>query len=266
MVKVEEKWVEINKDQGLAEVVFAQNAGNEFLISREFLAMKSVALNAEQKWSERDRLDNEISENFKQYLERKALYKNFGYDIDQERGFVLERAKPVLGKILEAGTGKGHFALALAKAGYFFVTFDISDQEQHFARLNIAHFGFEKQVDFRIENGERTSFADGSFDTIFSVNVLHHLSRPYQVVDEFARVLSPQGKIVLADFTKKGFDMMEKIHGLQGNMHEVGQVTLDEIKKYLSKQCFVINEAQTLYQRVLVASREKSLIYDYFSC
>ena len=257
MVKVEEEWVEINKDQGLVEIAFALNAENEFRISREFLVMKSIVLNAGQKWSARDNLDKEILENFKQYLERKALYKSFGYDVDQERGFVLEQAKPLKGKILEAGTGKGHFALALAKAGYSFVTFDISAQEQHFARLNIAHFGFEKQVDFRIENGEHTSFSDGSFDTILSVNVLHHLSRPYQVIDEFVRVLSPYGKIILADFTKKGFDMMEKIHASQGNAHEVGSMMLDDVKKYFLEKHFMVNEAQTDYQRVLVASREK---------
>jgi len=201
--------------------------------------------------------EGQILEHHEQYLKRKALYQSFGYDIDHERNFVLEQARPIQGKILEAGTGKGHFALALAKAGYSFTTFDISAQEQCFARLSLAHFGFEHLVDFRIENGERTSFADSSFDTIFSVNVLHHLSRPYQVVDEFIRVLSPYGKIVLADFTKKGFEMMEKIHASQGNAHEVGIAALDDVKKYFLEKHFIVNEAQTDYQRVLVAFREK---------
>jgi hypothetical protein len=40
MVKVEEEWVEINKDQGLVEIVFAQNVENEFRISRAYRAMK----------------------------------------------------------------------------------------------------------------------------------------------------------------------------------------------------------------------------------
>ncbi|MBN1392902.1 MAG: hypothetical protein JW947_08885, partial [Sedimentisphaerales bacterium] len=62
-------------------------------------------------------LDNEMLENHQKYSERKKLYMNFGYDIDKERSFVLEQAKPIFGKILEAGTGKGHFAIALAKQG-----------------------------------------------------------------------------------------------------------------------------------------------------
>ncbi|MFH0790145.1 MAG: class I SAM-dependent methyltransferase [Candidatus Omnitrophota bacterium] len=200
-------------------------------------------------------MDNEILENHKRYLKRKALYKSFGYDVDKERDFILEQAKPIYGKILEAGTGKGHFALALAKAGYSFVTFDISAEEQRFAKLNIVHFGFEKQVDFRIENGERTSFPDASFDTVFSVNVLHHLSNPYQVIDELIRLISPQGRLILADFTKEGFKVMDKIHGLEGNTHETGKARLMDAELYLIKKGVALNKAKSVYQCVLVIEK-----------
>jgi len=200
-------------------------------------------------------LDREVVENHKKYLKRKALYKSFGYDVAKEGGFILKQGELLYGKILEAGTGKGHFALALAKAGYSFVTFDISAQEQRFAKLNIAQFGFEKQVDFRIENGERTSFSDGSFDVIFSVNVLHHLRNAYQVIDELIRILSPKGKVILDDFTEGGFKVMDKIHGLEGNTHEVGQVSLPDAEAYLIKKGFSVMKAQSVYQCVLVAER-----------
>jgi 27-O-demethylrifamycin SV methyltransferase len=200
-------------------------------------------------------LDTEVVENHKRYLERKELYKSFGYDVDKERDFILEQAKPVYGRILEAGTGKGHFALALAKAGHSFITFDISAEEQHFAKLNIEYFGFEKQVDFRIENGERTSFADSSFDVIFSVNVLHHLHNAYQVIDELIRLISSQGKIILADFTEDGFKVMDKIHGLEGNAHEVGQVSFSDAESHLIKKGFSVKKEKSVYQCVLVAER-----------
>jgi len=211
-------------------------------------------------------LNKEILENHKKYLERKALYKSLGYDVDKERDFILQQAKPVYGKILEAGTGKGHFALALAKAGYSFVTFDISADEQRFAKLNIAHFGLQEQVDFRIENGERTSFADGSFDTLFSVNVLHHLRNPYQVIDEFIRLLSPKGKIIFADFTDEGFKIMDKIHGLEGNAHDVGETKLADVEAYLRGKRFSARNIQSLYQHVLIASKDPNKINDHFNC
>jgi len=203
-------------------------------------------------------LDNEVLENHKIYLERKKLYQSFGYDVEKERDFILEQAKPVYGKILEAGTGKGHFALSLAKAGYSFVTFDISADEQRFAKLNITHFGFQKQVDFRIENGERTSFSDGSFDVIFSVNVLHHLRNAYQVIDEFIRILSPKGKIVLADFTEEGLKIMDKIHALEGSVHEVGKIKLADVQVYLKEKGFSARNIESVYQRVLIASKDST--------
>jgi 2-polyprenyl-3-methyl-5-hydroxy-6-metoxy-1,4-benzoquinol methylase len=211
-------------------------------------------------------LNKEILENHRKYLERKTLYKSLGYDVDKERDFILQQAKPVYGKILEAGTGKGHFALTLAKAGYSFVTFDISADEQSFAKLNIAYFGFQKQVDFRIENGERTSFAGGSFDTLFSVNVLHHLRNPYQVIDEFIRLLSPKGKIVVADFTEEGFKIMDKIHGLEGNAHEVGETKLTDVEAYLRGKRFLARNIQSMFQQVLIASKDLSKINDHFNC
>jgi 2-polyprenyl-3-methyl-5-hydroxy-6-metoxy-1,4-benzoquinol methylase len=200
-------------------------------------------------------LEKEMVENHKAYLERNKLYKSFGYDIDKERDFILEEAMPLSGNILEAGTGKGHFALALAKRGYSFVTFDIAEEEQRFAKLNLAYYGLEKQVDFRIENGERTSFAGASFDAVFSVNVLHHLADPYRVVDEMIRVIAPGGKLVISDFSRKGFGAMDKIHALEGKTHEAGKVSLPDVERYLAKKGFSVKKAKSAYQHVIVATR-----------
>ena len=200
-------------------------------------------------------MEKEVLENHKKYLERVSVYRSFGYDLEKERDFILREAMPLSGNILEAGTGKGHFALALAKRGYSFITFDISEEEQRFARLNIAYSSLEKQVDFRIEDGERTSFADASFDVVFSINVLHHLTNPYRVIDELIRVLAPNGKLIISDFSKKGFSVMDKIHALEGKKHEAGKLSLLGAEKYLSKKGFSIKKAKSAYQHIVVATR-----------
>jgi len=198
-------------------------------------------------------LDKEILDNHKRYLERKALYNSFGCDIDKERAFIIEKAQPIYGDILEAGTGKGHFALALAKEGYRFTTFDISEQEQKFAKLNLKYFGLDHLADFRIENGEELSFKDKSFDNIFSVNTIHHLINPYKVIDELIRLLTFEGKIILSDFTEEGLSLMDKIHASEGNKHEVGKTTLSDIEQYLITKGFRITKANSRFQEVLIA-------------
>ena len=200
-------------------------------------------------------MDKEILENYKTYLDRKKLYQGFGYDMDKERSFVVEQAKPICGKILEAGTGKGHFALCLAREGHPFITFDISPEEQRFAKLNLAYFGLEKLADFRIENAENTSFETDNFDMIFSVNVLHHLSDPYKVMDEFVRILAPKGRLILSDFTEKGFEIMDKIHGMEGHTHETGKVGLQDAELYLVKKGFSIKTTESAHQRVIIVGK-----------
>ncbi|MEW6009637.1 MAG: class I SAM-dependent methyltransferase [Candidatus Omnitrophota bacterium] len=200
-------------------------------------------------------MEKTVDENHKRYLERKALYKNFGYNVDKERSFIVEQAQPIYGEILEAGTGKGHFALALAKEGYKFTTFDISEEEQRFAKLNLKYFDLDYLVDFRIENGEHLSFKDKSFDIIFSVNTLHHLANPYRVVDEFIRILSLKGKLVLSDFTEEGLLIMDKIHATEGKKHEVSKITLSDINNYLIDKGFRAERHRTNFQEVLIAYR-----------
>lgn len=200
-------------------------------------------------------MSNEILENHRRYLERKKLYIRFGYDIDKERDFILEQARPFCGKILEVGTGKGHFAMALAKQGYSFVALDMSQEELQLAKLNLAHFGFEQYADFRIGDAEHTSFADGSFDTIFSVNTLHHLHNPYKVIDELTRILTRKGRLVLSDFTEEGFAVVDKIHVMEGKTHQVSQTTLFDIESYLAGKSFSIKTTKSVHQRVLVAGK-----------
>ncbi|MCK4912417.1 MAG: class I SAM-dependent methyltransferase, partial [Candidatus Omnitrophica bacterium] len=153
-----------------------------------------------------------VAENYKMYLERVELYKKFGYDIEAERKFLLDKSEPLYGDILEVGTGKGYLAAILAKEGHEFISLDISEEEQKLARLHLKHLKLEEKVDFRIGNAENLSFADKSFDIVISSHVVHHLNHPFKVIGEFIRVISYEGKIILSDFSKEGLAVVDKIH------------------------------------------------------
>ena len=113
-------------------------------------------------------MQKEIVENHNKYLERINLFKDLGYDIEKEMDFIVEKSLPLSGTILDVGTGKGRFAIALAKRGYSFTSVDISAEEQRYAKLNIEYFGLQEQIDFQISDAEQLSFEDQSFDVIFS--------------------------------------------------------------------------------------------------
>jgi len=196
-------------------------------------------------------LDKETRENHKIYLERIQLYKSFGYDIEGERNFIIGKAEPLYGEILEIGTGKGHLAIALAKKGYRFTTIDVSSQEQEVARLNTKYLGLEKQVNFRIENAQKLSFGNETFDIIFSVNMVHHLTNPFKVIDELMRVVSFEGKIVLSDFTKEGLELIDKVHVTEGRKHDFTQAKLSDIGEYLITKGFKTDNARDEFQQIL---------------
>ncbi|MDP8234735.1 MAG: class I SAM-dependent methyltransferase [Candidatus Saelkia tenebricola] len=201
-------------------------------------------------------MEKAVVENHKRYLERIALYKSFGYDIEKERKFVIENAEPLYGDILEVGTGKGYLTVALAKEGYEFSSVDISEQEQEFAQLNIKYFGLEKQVDFRIENAEQLSFEDGYFDIIFSANMTHHLTNTFKVIDEFIRIISLEGKIILSDFNEEGLKLVDKIHISEGNRHQSSEIMLVQIKDYLVDKGFRTTQYTSEFQDMLIASHQ----------
>lgn len=198
-------------------------------------------------------LEKEVLENHTKYLERKKTYLSYGFDIDQERQLVLDKAKPLSGNILEVGTGKGHFAIMLAKQGYNFTSVDISAEEQRTAKLNLRYFGLDGNVNLMVENAEHLSFKDQSFDVIFSVNVLHHLDAPFKVIDEFIRVLAPKGKIVLSDFTTAGFDILDKIHSDEGTSHDKGATELIDVDTYLVRKGFKTEKHSSKFQDILIA-------------
>ena len=201
-------------------------------------------------------MEREILENYKKYLERINFYRNFGYDLEKERDFILDKSLPIPGKILEIGTGKGHFALALAKRGFNFTSIDMSEEEQKVAKLNIQYHGLDKQVIFRIENAQNLSFPSNSFDVVFSINVFHHLEMPKVVLNEIVRLLRPAGKVVLSDFNAKGLEIINACHAHEGRVHDYFKHDLDEAKDYFANKGFDVHEFQSEVQKVIVAKEK----------
>jgi len=199
--------------------------------------------------------DRQVLENHEKLVERERLYLKYGYDYEKERTRILEKAGTFSGKILEAGTGKGYFAITLARKECRFTSFDISREEQEIARLNLKYHGLDHLACLRVENGEKLSFKNKSFATIFSVNTLHHLASPFQVIDELIRVLSLKGKLVLSDFNEKGFAIMDAIHAAEGRIHERGTCGIAGVVPYLEAREFKVKKSETDAQSILVASR-----------
>ena len=200
-------------------------------------------------------MENEVIENHQRYLERVALYRQYGYDLEKERSLVIEKSQPIGGRILEVGTGKGYFTLALARAGYNFLSFDVSAEEQKYALLNLKYYNLQRQVTFGIADVECMPFNAGFFDVIFAVNVTHHLLSVRKACVELVRILSPQGKMVLSDFNADGLAVLDQIHALEGRKHEANSGTLTDAKNTLLELGLNVEEHHGETQDILIGQR-----------
>lgn len=90
---------------------------------------------------------------------------------------------PPDGNVLEIGAGTGWQAQALAERGYRVSAIDLpsSNYREHLV------------WDVDVYDGKKIPFGDGTFDVVFSSNVLEHVAHIREFQQEIQRVLKPGG-------------------------------------------------------------------------
>jgi ubiquinone/menaquinone biosynthesis C-methylase UbiE len=125
------------------------------------------------------------------------------------RRIILEKLgkEQKLGRTVEFGCGTGYFTPQLAQLADSVVATDISDVMLDRVQERTRKL---ERVTIRREDCEKTSFAEGYFDTAF-------LGLTFQVVDgpstiaEMQRILRPGGQLILAIPTMEGMGIADKV-------------------------------------------------------
>lgn len=164
-------------------------------------------------------LSKEIKANHALLEQRNAVHQRFGFDAQASVRFVLEKSLPLRGRVLDVGTGKGRFVTPLARHVAHVTTVDVNAGEQRHARLEAIYAGVADRIRFLIQDARFLPWPAGHFDAVVSWNVFHHLDDPARVLAEMIRMVKPGGKLVLADFSLRGFRLMDAIHGTEGQRH-----------------------------------------------
>ena len=202
-------------------------------------------------------MEDKILENHKKYIERINLYKKSGWDFIEERKRIIKKSLPVQGKILEIGAGKGYFSVELAKQKYEFISIDNSAEELEYAKMNLQYYNLLKNVEFRVMDAEKSEFSDNYFDVIFCVGMLHHSQNYKKFIDETIRILKPEGKFVLSDFSKKGLEIIQENHKAEGRVHPENSVYIRDIVEYLSEKNLKIERIDSEFQDTIIIYKNK---------
>ena len=114
-------------------------------------------------------------------------------------------------QVLEIGCGAGADGVMFAQHGAEYTGIDLTETAVDATRRHFDVLGLRGR--FQVENAEKLSFADGSFDFVYSHGVLHHTPHPDLAFGEVYRVLKPGGKAVLMLYHKHSINYYLRILG-----------------------------------------------------
>jgi len=176
-------------------------------------------------------------------------------DFIKSRQFILKKAGPLRGDTLELGTGRGYTTLALAKAGYKFISVDKDRETLKTAALNLAYEDLLSSVDFYIMDAKTMAFKSGSFKNVVCVNLFHHVTAVNEMLSEIDRVLRVYGKAVLADFNENGMEIVNGVHRQESHVHEDTGVTKEDIYSYFFNLGYEIEDYDDRCHWVLICRK-----------
>ncbi|ACF15163.1 Methyltransferase type 11 [Chloroherpeton thalassium ATCC 35110] len=114
-------------------------------------------------------------------------------------------------KVLEIGCGNGADGYMFAKNGAIYTGVDLTETAVQTTQKHFELLGANGT--FQVENAEKLSFADNSFDIVYSHGVLHHTQNPPDTFKEVHRVLKPGGTAIIMLYHKNSFNHYIRILG-----------------------------------------------------
>jgi ubiquinone/menaquinone biosynthesis C-methylase UbiE len=138
-------------------------------------------------------------------------YREFRYRTEWHIPLLVPFSETTGKRVLEIGCGNGADAVMFANYGAEYTGVDLTEAavdaaRRHFEVLNLRGA-------FQVENAERLSFPEASFDFVYSHGVLHHTPHPDVAFREVHRVLKPGGKAVLMLYHKHSLNYYLRIMG-----------------------------------------------------
>jgi ArsR family transcriptional regulator len=194
---------------------------DDAVLAKDLTRAKRVVLARDQKsWPER--MAGELERHYSPGRTWESLARAFAG---------LVRA----GAVLDVGAGDGTIAQMLAPRAGRYVCLERSETLVAAAKKRLGSF---ENVEVVAGDMHALGFEDASFDQVLLLNVLTYAEQPVRVLQEAARVLAPQGNLVLVTVAKH--EQME-IASQYG--HRQPGFSLRTLSKQLQGQGLLVHQA-----------------------
>jgi ubiquinone/menaquinone biosynthesis C-methylase UbiE len=119
-----------------------------------------------------------------------------------------------LGNVLDVGTGTGRMMELFAGGADHFIALDNSTEMLRLARAKLGNMdaSIAAKVDITLGDFNALPLGDGEFDTVIFHQVLHYAHHPEGVLAEAARVLAPNGRLIIVDFAAHDREELRNVH------------------------------------------------------
>ena len=116
----------------------------------------------------------------------------------------LLAARPAAAGMLDLGTGTAQIPIELCRQSptACVLAVDAAGSMIELARRNVQQAGLSDRIRLEQVDAKRLPYANGSFATVFSNSIVHHIPDPRQVLEDAWRVTAPGGLIFFRDLIR----------------------------------------------------------------
>ncbi len=116
------------------------------------------------------------------------------------------------GRIIDVGCGSGATAIVLAQEfpQSEVVGVDLSEPLLRLATQAAQAAGMDSRMRFETGDAEHIPYEENTFDAVLSLNMVHIVEYPIQMLDEIERILVPDGSLFIVDLRRSWLGLFEK--------------------------------------------------------
>jgi len=148
----------------------------------------------------------------REFADEKEFYEKFRayrYRTEWHIPLLVPFAETKGKRVLEIGTGNGADGAMFALNGAVYTGVDLTQTALDATRKHFEVLGLAGT--FQKENAEQLSFADESFDLVYSHGVLHHTPKTQAAINEVHRVLKAGGQAIVMLYHRHSFNYHVRI-------------------------------------------------------